>query len=138
MVAAFVLASCSSDESKPKPAPERAPPRGESEHGKEMDDAFASVLAMYDAPEGATPCETALNAFEAEAAAAEKLGRPSYFSYVASRDVFLAGCRALTPEAQPCLAPRYQARHRDACGSALPPEGELAHLFVVRDAPAPE
>lgn len=116
------------------PSPSRPPPRpaGASPHGAAMDDAFASVVAMYHAPEGATPCESAHNAFAAEAEAARKLGRESYFAFVAERTAFLAGCQALAPDTQLCLTPRYRVRHRAACDAALPPVETLSTLFVER------
>jgi len=122
------LAACSEAERKPPPAAASASP-----HGAAMDDAMASVLAMYSAPEGATPCESAHNAFAVEAAEARRLGRASQFSFVADRAAFLAGCAALAPDAQPCLVPRYRARHRDACDRALPAAAALSHLFVIRE-----
>lgn len=120
------------------PRPEAPPaPLGPSPHGAAMDESLASVLAMYRAPEGATPCESAHNAFAAEAEAARSLGRESHFAFVADRDAFLVGCEALAPEARPCLVPRYRARHRDACGRALPPVEALSHLFVAREESEP-
>ena len=135
MVVGFV-ASCSSKKTAPEATPDRVSP-----HGQEIDNAHASQLAMYKAPEGATPCESALNAFVAEADAARSLGRPSIFSFVAERDAFLASCNALGPVVQACLAPRYAARHRAECETAMPANAELAKLFVLRDvsvAPAKE
>ena len=111
------------------PKKSQTPVRGVSPHGAGIDEAHATVLAMYDAPEGATPCETAHNAFAAEAEAARSLGRESYFSFVADRAEFLAGCEELEPTTQRCLAPSYQARHREACKKALPEELTLPHLF---------
>ena len=96
---------------------------------------------MYRAPEGATPCESALNAFAAEADAARLLGRPSIFSFVADRGTFLANCKALGSEVQSCLVPRDAARHREGCLATLPPNERLANLFVLREdsaAPAKE
>ncbi len=126
--AAVVVWVAARSAAEPKPPP----PARESSHGAAMDDAYASVLAMYDAPEGGTPCETAHNAFAAEADKARSLGRESHFAFLADRPAFLVGCQALAPEAQRCLAPRYQARHRAGCTEALPPVGELSHLFKER------
>jgi len=126
--------------SRSKPAPQATPDRV-SPHGQEIDNAHAPQIAMYKAPEGATPCESALNAFVAEGNAARTQGKQSIFAFVADRDTFLAGCKALAPDVQSCLIPRYAARHRDACEVALPPNAQLAHLFVLREdseAPAKE
>ena len=112
--------------------PKRPPARGPSPHGAAMDDSLASVLAMYDAPEGASPCETAHNAFAAEAKKARSLGRESHFAFVADRTAFLAGCQALASDVQLCLAPRYMARNRELCQSALPPKEALSHLYRER------
>jgi hypothetical protein len=130
-MAAGVLAlgaSCSKKSSEPAPAPDRVSP-----HGQEIDDAHAPQIAMFKAPEGATPCESALNAFVAEANASRTLGRASIFSFVADRDAFLTGCKALGSEVQACLVPRYAARHREGCETVMPPNDKLAHLFVLRD-----
>ena len=123
-----LLAACSKKESAPEPAHDQVSP-----HGKEIDNAHASQLAMFKAAEGATPCETALNAFIAEGDAARKLGRPSVFSFVAERDAFLTACNALGAAVQACLAPHYAARHRQECETAMPPNEKLANLFVLRD-----
>ena len=124
-----VLALCAScSKASPEAAPDRVSP-----HGQEIDQAHAPQIAMFKAPEGATSCESALNAFVAEAAAARTLGRPSMFSFVADRDAFLAGCNALGSETQACLIPRYAARHREGCETALPTNDKLAHLFVLRE-----
>lgn len=126
------FATRSGGETTPQATPDRVSP-----HGQEIDNAHAPELAMYKAPEGATPCESALNAFAAEVNAARRLGRESLFKFVADRDAFLAGCNALGSETQACLVPRYAARHRDGCLSALPPNAQLAHLFVLREDSAP-
>lgn len=126
LVLGFV-AACSGKDSAP-PAPDRVSP-----HGQAIDNAHATQLAMFKAPEGATPCESAFNAFTAETEAAKKLGRPSMFSFVADREAFLKGCNALGSEAQACLVPRYAARNRDSCETARPANEKLAHLYVLRE-----
>lgn len=131
--ASTVFLSSPSDAAPPATAPAPARTAGPSPHGAAMDDALASVIAMYHAPEGATPCESAHNAFAAEAEAAQKLGRESHFAFVAGRADFLARCQALAEEAQPCLVPRYRVRHRDVCDRAMPSVEKLANLFVERE-----
>lgn len=131
VAASAIFLTTRSDAAPPTPA--AAQRTGVSEHGAAMDDAYASVVAMYHAPEGATPCESAHNAFVAEAEAAQKLGRESHFAFVAERAEFVAGCQALAPDAQSCLVPRYRARHRDACAQALSSVATLAHLFVEHE-----
>jgi hypothetical protein len=125
-LAAVAVLGCK--KSEPQAKPDRVSP-----HGKEIDSAHAPQIAMFKAPEGATPCESALNAFNAEVEAARTSGSKSIFTFVADRDTFLAGCKALAPEVQACLVPHYAARHRDDCNAALPPNAQLANLFVLRD-----
>lgn len=124
---AAVVVGCRK-KSDPKPTPDRVSP-----HGEEIDKAHAPQIAMFKAPEGATPCESALNAFNAEVDAARTQGAKSIFSFVADRDTFLANCKALAPEVQACLVPRYAARHHDECEAALQPYAKLANLFVLRE-----
>jgi hypothetical protein len=129
ILALGAAAACSGKkESAPPPAPDRVSP-----HGQEIDSAHAPELAMYKAPEGATPCESAHNAFAAEGDAARKLGRESLFAFLADREAFLAACNALGSEVQKCLVPRYAARNREGCLTALPPNAKLANLFVLRE-----
>lgn len=118
--------------SRSKVASEARPDRV-SPHGKEIDSAHAPQIAMFKAPEGATPCESALNAFLAEVDAARTQGKRSIFAFVADRDTFLTNCKALAPAVQSCLVPHYAARHRDECQAALPPNAQLAKLFVLRE-----
>jgi hypothetical protein len=147
LVAITALAfGCSSSKQDPPadrgsaalPLPSKLPPPGPpqpqapSKHGSSIDDSYAQVLAMYEAPEGATTCESVLNAVVAEQAAAKSLRRPSIFSFVAAKETFLDLCRALPPASQQCLVPRYQARNQATCMAAKTPSEQLEKLYVVR------
>jgi hypothetical protein len=95
--------------------------------------AAQSILAMDNAPELATPCETAYGAIEAEQSQAKMRGTKSLFEWVAPKADFLAACRSLPDVAQKCMAPRYRAAHDSECVRAKPPEAALKKMFV----PAP-
>lgn len=109
-----------------------------SVHAEGFDQADASVSfeAMLNAPEKATPCETAFAAIQAEQQAAKARGTHSMFEWVAPEAEFLANCRALTEAQQQCMAPRYRHDHRDDCDRARPSPNTLAKL--VRGVPVPE
>ena len=102
----------------PTPAPVAA--SQESPHGAEMDHAMAAVLAMQTAPDGATPCETAYNAFKASKDVSDTQGVKAVVLSLASRDAFLSRCAQLPPQTQACLAPRYMWKHRAECQRADP------------------
>ncbi|CAN5923436.1 hypothetical protein BH11MYX3_BH11MYX3_35920 [soil metagenome] len=112
--------------------PPTAPARPADTHGTEIDTSYATVLAMYKAPEGATPCESAHNAVIAEQAAAATMKRASIFSFVATKDEFIKVCAALPAAAQNCLVPRYQARNRESCASDKAPEDTIKKLYEIR------
>src|SRR5690242_2776580 len=69
-------------------------------HAVGIDDTDVSVAfsAMLNAPELATPCETAYAAIDAAQAAAKLRGTRSLFAWVAPKPAFLTGCQALTVE----------------------------------------
>jgi hypothetical protein len=113
-------------------APVHVPITTVSSHGRGIDRATAPVGAMYTAPEGDTPCESALNAIKAEQDASAERGSKSRFIKVAERDEFLARCRELPGEAQQCLVPKYLARHRDECTRVKPAPEVLKAMFEMR------
>jgi hypothetical protein len=100
-------------------------------------DTSVSIEAMMKAPEGATPCETAYAAIEAEQAAAKLRGTRSIFQFVAPKPDFLAGCAALPETVQKCMAPRYRREHDDECLRARPDSEALKKLVVGITAPEP-
>ena len=108
-------------------------------HAVGIDDTDVSVAfsAMLNAPELATPCETAYAAIDAAQAAAKLRGTRSLFAWVAPRPAFLAGCQALTPEEQRCMMPRYRRDHRDDCARARPDDAALKKLVVDASTPEP-
>jgi hypothetical protein len=87
-------------------------------------------MAMMNAKDGATSCETAFLAIEAEQAAAKLRGSKSIFQWVAPKPDFLAQCQALPPVAQSCMMPRYRRDHRDDCLRAEPSADVLKKLVV--------
>lgn len=104
--------------------------------GIDQSDTAVSIEAMMNAPEGATPCETAYAAIEAEQQATKLRGTRSIFEWVAPKADFLAACAALTPEQQKCMALRYRRAHDDECQQARPSPDTLAKL--IRGVPVPE
>lgn len=99
--------------------------------GIDQTDVAVSFQAMLGAPEGATPCETAYAAIEAEQAAVKLRGTHSIFQWVAPKADFLAGCRAMSDVQQKCMAPRYRRDHDDECLRARPDAEVLKKLVVA-------
>ena len=99
-------------------------------HRAGLEFATSPLTAMYNAPEGKTPCETAFNAYKAAddlASQDKKLRTP--FKYLAPRDLFLQRCAALTPEQQLCFGPKYKSFHADECAKLLPSVEVRNQLF---------
>ena len=103
------------------------------EHATGIDrgDASRSMMAMLNAHEGATPCETTYLALEAEQADARVRGGVSMFQWIAPRAEFLARCATLPPEAQRCTMPRYRRDHAEVCLRVKPPADVLAQMVVA-------
>lgn len=101
-------------------------------HARAIDqtDVGVSMSALMNAPEGATPCETAYLAIDAEQQAAKLRGSKSIFQWVAPKAEFLAQCQTLPAAAQSCLAPRYRRAHDAECLQARPPTDALEKLLV--------
>ncbi len=153
MIAALVVMSgCRghSDRKADKPAVELPvptklppPPTGSAaakpagDHAASIDSEYATLLAMYNAPAGATPCESLYNAVGAEQEAAKNLKRDSIFSFVAPKADFLKVCGALPLAAQQCLVPSYQSKHAQECESAMPHDAEISKLYTMRTALEP-
>jgi hypothetical protein len=116
----------------PRKLPAAAPPRPAAGHAASIDDSYSTVTAMYKAPEGATPCESAYNAIAAEQDAAQATKHESIFKFVAAKDEFSRVCQALPAASQACLVPRYQARHRVECANASASSQQLEKLYVLR------
>ena len=98
-------------------------------NGIDQTDSSVSLMTMLSAPEGATPCETAFNALEAEQAAARLHKGASMFKWVAPRATFVTECMALSDKAQHCMMPRYRRDHDD-CVLARPPDAVLQKMFI--------
>jgi hypothetical protein len=121
------------------PVPQKLPPAGSAQaagsganHAQAIDDEYATLLAMYNAPAGATPCESLHNAVLAEQDAAKKLGRESIFSFVAPEAEFLKVCAALPQMVQHCLVPKYQSQHGAECDGVQPSDADVAKLYALR------
>jgi hypothetical protein len=104
----------------------------ESEHGVGMDRAMAAELAMYNAPEGSTPCESAYNALKASQDLSTQQHVTPVVLRLAPRDEFLQRCASLPGAAQSCLAPRYLSKHRAECDKAKPSADVLAALVEMK------
>lgn len=93
-------------------------------------DTSVSIIAMLNAPDAATPCETAYAAIDAERAATKLHGGTSMFTWVAPKPEFLAQCQKLPGDVQQCMMPRYRRDHADACLQKRPAAAVLKQLYV--------
>jgi hypothetical protein len=116
---------------------EHPAPAASSEHGAGIDHAMGAVVALYHAPEGATPCETAYNAFKASLDLSTQKQLTPVVLKLAPRDQFLATCGGLPPPTQQCLAPLYLSEHRPECAKAKPPQDVLDSLVIMKHAAEP-
>jgi hypothetical protein len=117
---------------RPPPPPPAAPTPGqESEHGAGIDHAMAAVLAMQNAPVGATPCETAYNAFKASKDVSDTQDVKAVVLRLAPRDQFLTRCADLPPQTQLCLAPHYMWQHQADCRGASPAAANLSGMVEL-------
>jgi hypothetical protein len=101
-------------------------------HGEGIDRTMTALKAMFAAPTGATPCETAWLAFKAAWDVGHEPGRTPLVLKLAPHDDFLTRCTALPAGAQPCLAVAYSSRHREECVKARPPESTLQAMFELK------
>jgi hypothetical protein len=115
----------------PPPPPATSVQGQESPHGAGIDRAMAAVLAMKTAPPGATPCETAYNAFKASKDVSDTQGVKAVVLRLAPRDEFLARCAQLPPQTQVCLSPPYMWSHHADCQGAKPPPDALTAMVEV-------
>ena len=145
IIALVMLVACKRHADKPDqqipklPVPTKLPPAatgsaqaGGNDHAAEIDNEYATLMAMYKAPPGATPCDTLYNAIGAERDKAKELKRDSVFSFVAAKDDFMKLCGALPAITQQCLAPAYQAHHAQECEGVDPADPKLEKLFTLR------
>jgi len=109
-----------------------APAKPGEDHAAAIDNEYATLLAMYNAPTAATPCESAYIAITTEQDAAKKLKRDSVFTFVAPKPDFLKLCNALNVTKQQCLVPKYQSQHDAECQGAKLAGDDLAKLYVMR------
>jgi len=112
----------------PKAPPSAPPPSKPSGHGAGIDHEFASYQALFSAPEGATPCESAYNAFQNSIdVATQQRVKPVVIS-LAPHDEFITHCAALPSSVQVCLPPRYRRNHGAECARAKPPADVLREI----------
>ena len=104
----------------------------ESDHGLGMDRAMSAELAMYSAPEGSTPCESAYNALKASQDVSTQQHVTPVVLRLAPQAEFLQRCGALPEATQRCLVPRYMSKHRTECDKAKPPADALAALVELK------
>ncbi|HZS37791.1 MAG TPA: hypothetical protein VFF06_13230 [Polyangia bacterium] len=116
----------------PPPPPRPAP--GPSAHGSGIDNAMAAATALYDAPDGTTPCETAYNAFAHSEDVAKNAHVTAVVLRLAPRDEFLARCGALPPATQQCLAPKYLRGHREECARSRMSPDALKPMVELKQA----
>jgi len=146
LIVVLMVAACrghadrASDKAVTKlPVPTKLPPASGSniasstdDHAAEIDNEYATLRAMYEAPAGATPCESIYLAIGAEQDAAKQLKRDSVFSFVAPKADFMTACGALSPKTQQCLVPSYQSHHPQDCSGVTPPDADIAKLYKLR------
>lgn len=106
--------------------------RRDDPHRAGLEYATAPLDALYRAPEGKTPCESAYNAYHAEQEVSAQHGVPSHFTKLADRATFLARCQTLPPAAQPCTIPRYNADHASECAKLKSAADVLKGLIELR------
>ncbi len=113
---------------KTKPA---HPPADASPHRDSIDRAAVPLTALFNAPEGSSPCESAYNAILASRQASEAAGKPPMYTALAPKADFMAHCEALPPPVQSCMVARYAAKHRDECERILPAAESVKDMFEV-------
>ena len=116
--------------SHPHPAPS-------SQHAAGIDHAMSAVLVLYHAPVGATPCESAYNAFKASLDLSNEQHVTAVVTWLAPHDDFIARCAALPAKSQQCVVPIYLAEHRAECASAKPPDDVLKAMAQMKQVAEP-
>jgi hypothetical protein len=119
--------------------PAHHPPRSDAPdpHREGLARATSPIVAMFHAPEGKTPCESAYNAFKVAKDAADEQGLPSPFVKLSKREDFLAACAKLPEGAQKCLVPKYDAHHNEECQHARPSSESLKALYELPEQKMP-
>jgi hypothetical protein len=107
---------------------------GESAHGRGIDRAMSGMTALYDAPEGKTPCETAYNALARSEEVAKAQHATPLVLHLAPRDEFLAKCGALPPATQLCLVPKHLRDHHGECAKLRPAYEVMKGMVELRGA----
>lgn len=95
-----------------------------------LDHANAPGHAMFEAPEGSTPCETAYNAYKAFDDTAKEIGRPTPWASMPDKPRFLANCARLPEAQQRCMQPKYGVQHHPECDPLL--EAMMKDLTVFK------
>jgi hypothetical protein len=139
-IVAIVAAAAVAFSASKRGAAKAGPTSSRSEHGNGIDNAMGAINALYHAPVGATPCESAYNAFKASLDFSTQQGTTPVVLRLAPHDDFIARCTALPEQTQKCVWPAYMAEHRDECKPLKPPDATLnAMVELKRNAePSPQ
>jgi hypothetical protein len=114
------------------PAHPHAASSGESEHAAGIDQAMGAVRAEYLAAPGATPCESAYNAFKASLDFSTQEHVDPVVLRLAPHDEFIQQCSTLPEATQKCLAPHYMVLHRPECEKAKPAASAITPMITLR------
>ena len=93
---------------------------------------MAAALAMYNAPVGATPCESAFNAFKASLDVSNTTHVKAVVARLAPHDEFIARCTEQPGDVQKCLVPAYLAKNRPQCIAVKPSPEALKAMVELR------
>lgn len=86
-----------------------------NEHQHPEPSEIAPLRAALNAPEGATPCETAWNALSALDEACVAANMPAPWPVMPKRAEFFDVCQRMPAEMQRCLAPKYNSLNNAKC-----------------------
>ncbi len=121
-------------------APVHPHPPATSPHGAQIDHAMGAVLALYHAPEGSTPCESAYNAFKASLDYSSHESVKAAVLRLSPREEFLQRCNELPPATQQCMVPLYNTQHKDPCSLVKPSDATMRAMVELqprREGPPP-
>ena len=110
-------------------APPHPPPPTKNVHGEGIDRQMVALNALYHAPPGNTPCESAWNAFKASLDASQSSNAKPVVLRLSPHDEFVTHCQELSAAAQQCLVPSYLRGHHQEC-APLKPSPDLLHEMM--------
>jgi hypothetical protein len=88
-------------------------------HHDDFDPRAEALKALYDAPPGATPCESSWNAIDAFRKRSDELHNPPPMERFPEQGVFMKLCADVPDAEQPCLVPKYELEHSVECRPIL-------------------